>query len=303
MAASANTRALTRRSTAYGKRWANILTYFGLFCWLGFVFFPLYWLFTMSVKREMDIFTRPPMLTGFEPTLDNYLNVLNIARVGLLVNVGVPVSDFPLYFRNSLIIVGCAITITVVVGLFAAYAISRLRFFGREAISILILFTQMIPHLTILMPLYIIYRTVGLYNTYQGLILAYQLFSLPYFIWLLRSHVTAVPLELEDAARVDGCNLLQILWNVVLPLVTPGLVSTGILVFIGMWNTFITALLLGGSGIQPVVVGIMNYSTYSQVHWALLSAAAVITITPSIIAGLWIQRYIVKGLSAGSVKG
>jgi multiple sugar transport system permease protein len=286
-----------------GKGIADALTYVVLIGWLGFIFFPLYWLLTMSFKREMDIFTSPPKLAGFQPTFDNYLEVLNIARVGQTTNTGAANSNFPAYFLHSVIIVGCSIVITTVLGLFAAYAVSRYRFHGRDAISVLILFTQMIPSMLIMMPLYIIYRTIGLYNTYGGLVIAYQLFSLPFFIWLLRSHVSAVPRELEDAARVDGCNLVQILWNVVIPLIAPGLVSSGILVFIGMWNSWITALLLGGSNIQPVTVGIMNYSTYDQIQWARLAAASVICVVPEIIAGLWIQRYIVKGLGAGSVKG
>jgi ABC-type glycerol-3-phosphate transport system permease component len=257
----------------------------------------------MAFKQESDIFTQPPILWGFQPTLDNFLNVLNIARVGQSANTGGATVDFPRYFLNSVIIVSCAVLITAVFGLLASYAISRYRFFGRNAISVLILFSQMIPAMLIMMPLYVTYQQIGLYNTYGGLIFAYQLFSLPFFIWLLRSHVSTLPSELEDAARVDGCNLLQILWLIVLPLITPGLVSSGILVFIGMWNSWIIALLLGGTEIQPVTVGIMSFSAYYQIQWARLAAASVVAITPEIIAGLFIQRYIVKGLSAGSVKG
>jgi multiple sugar transport system permease protein len=281
----------------------DVVTYAVLLGWLGFVFFPLYWIFTMSFKSEVDIITMPPKLTGWEPTLDNFLTVLNIERRGISANTGAPVSDFPAYMLNSVILVGGGIIITAVVGLMAAYAVSRYRFLGRNVISILILFTQMIPGLTILMPLYVLYRQVGLYNTYAGVIIAYQLYSLPYFIWLLRSHISAIPIELEDAARVDGCNLFQILRNVVLPLLTPGLVSSGILVFIGMWNSFIAAMLLGGPKMQPVTVGILNYSGYDNIQWGRTAAASVICIIPEIIAGMWIQQYIVKGLSAGSVKG
>jgi multiple sugar transport system permease protein len=281
----------------------DIGTYLVLAIWLVFVFFPLYWIFAMAFRQNADLFTTPPTLWGFTPTLDNFLNVLNISRVGQSTNTGGATLDFPSYFRNSLIIVSGAIAVTAVLGLLASYAISRFRFVGRSFISVLILFAQMIPSMLILMPLYITYRQFGLYGTYGGLIIAYQLFSLPFFIWLLRSHVMTVPVELEDAARVDGCNLLQILWLIVLPLITPGLVSSGILVFIGMWNSWISALILGGTEIQPVTVGIMNFSGYYQIQWGRMAAASVIAITPEIIAGFFIQRYIVKGLSAGSVKG
>src|SRR4030095_13764259 len=129
----------------------------------------------------------------------------------------------------------------------------------------------------------------------QGLILVYQLIGLPFFIWLMRSHVAAVPNELEDAARVDGCSLPQILWHIVVPLVAPGMVASGILVFIYMWNNFVFALLLGGTEIQPVTVGILNYLGYDQLQYTRMAAASVICITPEIIAGMFIQRYILEG--------
>jgi len=288
---------------ATSRKLADILTYVSLLLWLAFVFSPLYWMFSMAFKSEVDVITIPPKITGFEPTLDNFLTVLNIERRGISANTGAPVTDFPGNLMNSVIIAGGGIIITVVLGVMAAYAVSRYRFHGRNVITILILFTQMIPGMTVLMPLYVLYRTVGLYNTYQGVILAYQLYSLPFFIWLLRSHVSAIPVELEDAARVDGCNLVQILRHVVLPLLTPGLVSSGILVFIGMWNTFVTAMILGGPKIQPVTVGILNYSTFENIQWGRTAAASVVCVIPEIIAGFWIQQYIVKGLSTGSVKG
>ena len=296
-----NTRVVVSRKTL--RRTGDVATYAVLVFWLSFVLFPLYWIISMSFKQESDIFTTPPMIWGFQPTLDNYLNVLNISRVGQSANTGGATVDFPRFFRNSIIIVTGAVAITGVFGLMAAYAVSRFRFVGRNAISVLILFSQMIPVLMIMLPLYITYRQYGLYNTYFGLILAYQIFALPLFIWLLRSHVATVPVELEDAARVDGANLIQILRLIVLPLITPGLVSSGILVFIGMWNSWVAALLLGSSDVQPVTVGIMSFSAYYQIQWARMAAASTIAILPMIIAGLVIQRYIVKGLSAGSVKG
>jgi multiple sugar transport system permease protein len=302
-ATSAKTTSVGRGSRKGLRRFGNAATYAVLALWLVFVLFPLYWIVSMSFKNEVDIFTTPPIIWGFTPTLDNYLNVLNISRVGQSTNTGGATMNFPSYFLNSIIITAGAILITMVFGLLAAYAVTRYRFHGRGFISILILFSQMIPVMLIMMPLYITYQQIGLYNTYVGLILAYQLFSLPFFIWLLRSHVSTVPVELEDAARVDGANLFQILRNVVLPLITPGLVASGILVLIGMWNSWVIALLLGGSEIQPVTVGIMNFSAYYQIQWARMAAASTIAIVPMIIAGLFIQRYIVKGLSAGSVKG
>jgi multiple sugar transport system permease protein len=285
-----------------GRR-GDILTYVALTAWVIFVLFPLFWIVTTSFKREMDVFTQPPKLIGFEPTLSNYLTVLNLERAGQSANTGATVSNFPAYFVNSLLIVGAAILLTVVAGTLASYALARYRFAGREQLALIVLVVRMIPLMTIIMPLYIIYRNWGLYNTYAGLILVYQLIGLPFFIWLVRGHILSVPVELEDAARVDGCSLPRILWNIVIPLIAPGLVASAILVFIYMWNNFIFALLLGGTEIQPVTVGILNYMGYDQIQYGRMAAASVITILPEIIIGLAIQRYILKGLSSGSVKG
>jgi multiple sugar transport system permease protein len=257
----------------------------------------------MSFKRESDIFALPIKLFTFQPTIDNYLTVLNLSRIGESTNTGAAVSDFPTYFVHSLIIVGSSILVTVVLGTLAAYALARYRFLGREPLAVLVLVVRMVPLMAIITPLYIIYHTWNLYNTYPGLILVYQLIGIPFYIWLIRSHVLSVPRELEDAARVDGCSLPQILWLVVVPLIAPGLVASGILVFIYMWNSFIFALLLGNTAVQPVTVGILNYMGYDQIQYARMAAASVICITPEIIVGIFIQRYIIKGLSSGSIKG
>lgn len=284
-------------------RLGNLLTYLALTTWVLFVIFPLYWVVTMSFKREIDVFAQPIKLFAFQPTLDNYLIVLNLSRIGESANTGAASSDFPAYFVNSLIVVGCSIVVTVIFGTLAAYALARYRFAGREPLAVIVLVVRMIPLMAIITPLYVIYHTWSLYNTYQGLILVYQLIGIPFYIWLMRSHILSVPRELEDAARVDGCSLLQILWLVVIPLVAPGLVASGILVFIYMWNNFIFGLLLGNTAVQPVTVGILNYMGYDQIQYARMAAASVICIAPEIAVGVFIQRYIIKGLSGGAIKG
>ena len=276
------------------------LTYAVLTAWLGFVLFPLYWLVTMSLKPEIEIFARPPKLIGFQPTLDNYTAVLNLAPI---VDTLAVKSDFPAYFRNSIVIIGGAIILTIVFGTFAAYGLARYQFRGRELFAGLVLSTRIIPVLTILTPLYIIFRNLGLYNTYQGLILVYLFVGLPFYILLVRGHVAAVPREVEEAAIVDGCSVLMTLRYIVVPLMSPGIASSALLVLIYMWNNFLFALILGGRDVQPVTAGIMNYLGLSQISYANLSAAAVICMTPVILGGMFIQRYIVSGLSSGSIKG
>src|SRR5579859_1924864 len=292
-----------RRPVARRRRLWDALSYAALTLWVLIVLFPLYWIGTMSLKHEVDIFAQPPRLFDFEPALDNYLSVLNLARSGQSANTGAASSDFPAYFAHSLVIVGASIVVTVVLGTLAAYALARFRFAGREVLALMVIIVRLIPILAIIMPMYIVYHNWNLYNTYAGLILVYQLIGLPFFIWLMRSHIAAVPIELEDAARVDGCSLPRILWDIVLPLVAPGMVASGILVFIYMWNNFLFALLLGGNEVQPVTVGILNYMGYDQIQYGRMAAASVITITPEIILGMCIQRYITKDLASGATKG
>jgi multiple sugar transport system permease protein len=292
-----------RRPAARRRRRWDVLSYAGLTLWALFVLFPLYWIGTMSLKREVEIFARPPKLFNFQPALDNYLSVLNLARSGQSANTGAASSDFPAYFLHSFILVGCSILVTVALGTLAAYALARYRFAGREVLALMVIIIRIIPILAIIMPLYIVFHDWNLYNTYGGLILVYQLIGLPFFIWLMRSHIAAVPVELEDAARVDGCSLPRILWNIVLPLVAPGMVASGILVFIYMWNNFLFALILGGNDVTPVTVGILNYMGYDQIQYGRMAAASVICITPEIILGMCIQRYITKDLASGATKG
>ena len=288
-----------RRPIVSRKHRGDILTYFVLTVWLIFVLFPLYWIVAMSLKRETEVFAWPPKFFNFEVTFDNYLAVLN-----LLPSAQIAVkSDFPRFFGNSLVIVGGAITFTVLFGTLAGYALTRYQFVGREFLALLIIVVRMVPVLTILLPLYIIFRNWGLYNTYMGLILVYQFIGIPFYVWLVRSHIAGVPRDLEDAARVDGCSVIQILYHVVVPVIAPGIVSSGLLMFIYMWNNFLFALILGGTELQPVTVGILNYMGYYQIHYTNLAAACVICMIPVIFTGMFIQKYIVKGLGSGAVKG
>lgn len=289
------------RRHGVGRTWpGNLLTYVALTGWVLFVLFPLYWVVAMSLKPEIDVFAWPPKFLNFTPTLANYMNVLNL---GPSVASTAVKSDFPAYFQNSIVIVGGAMVLTVVFGTLAAYGLARFRFQGREAFALVVLGTRMIPVLIILTPLYIIFRDIGLYNTYQGLIFVYLFIGLPFFIWLVRGHIAAVPRALDEAATVDGCSVLMTLRYIIVPLVSPGIASSALLVLIYMWNNFLFALILGGRDVQPVTAGIMNYIGYFQISYANLSAAAVICMLPVILAGMFIQKYIVAGLSSGSIKG
>jgi multiple sugar transport system permease protein len=286
-----------------GRTLETIGTYAVLCAWSVFVLLPLYWLLTLSLKHEVDVFEIPPRLVGFDLTFDNYRAVLGLPVASEVSGTsGAVVSDFMGGFLNSLLIVGVSLIVTTVLGTLAGYAFARHRFIGRDLIAVLLLAARFIPVIALIMPLYVMYRTIGIYNTYLGLVLVYQIIGLPLFIWMVWGHIAAVPPELEDAARVDGCNLFRVFRHVVIPLAAPGIASAAIVAGIYMWNNFFFALLLGASEIQPVTVAILNYRGYDQIYYAKMAAASMIAIAPEVVAGLLIQRYIVKGLSAGAVK-
>lgn len=277
-------------------RLADSLTYLALIAWAAFVIFPLFWIVTMSFKQEIDIFAYPPKFFDFAWTADNYLDIFG------LLEGGAGATNFPRYFLNSIAIVGGALALTVLFGTLSAYALARMQFRGRDTVAFLLILVRMVPVLTVLLPLYVMYRDTGLYNTYLGLILVYLFVGMPFYTWLVRGHVSAVPKEIEEAAIVDGCGTFRMLFSVVVPVMMPGLVSAALLAFIYMWNNFLFALILAGPDLLPVTTGLLNYLGYSS-DYGNLAAACVITTAPVVVIGIFIQRYIVAGLSGGAVKG
>ncbi|MCB1497006.1 MAG: carbohydrate ABC transporter permease [Bauldia sp.] len=277
-------------------RLGDVLTYIVLLAWSAFVLFPLFWIATMSFKREIDIFAYPPKFLAFDWSPDNYLDVFGLLQDGS------GSTNFPRYFLNSIAIVGGALALTVLLGTIAAYALARLNFRGRDAVGFLLILIRMVPVLTVLLPLYVMYRDTGLYNTYLGLILVYLFIGIPFYTWLVRGHVAAVPKEIEEAAIIDGCGTFRMLFRVVVPVMMPGLVSAALLALIYMWNNFLFALILAGPDLLPVTTGLLNYLGYSS-DYGNLAAACVVTTVPVILIGIFIQRYIVGGLSGGAVKG
>lgn len=275
----------------------DIASYLALLAWSAFVLFPLFWIVTMSFKQEIDIFAYPPKFLDFAWTMDNYLDVFGLFEGGSGVS-----TDFPRYFLNSIAIVGGALALTVLFGTLAAYALARMSFKGRNAVGFMLILVRMVPVLTVLLPLYVMYRDAGLYNTYLGLILVYLFVGMPFYTWLVRGHVESVPVEIEEAAVIDGAGTLRMLFGIVVPVMLPGLVSAALLAFIYMWNNFLFALILAGPDLLPVTTGLLNYLGYSS-DYGNLAAACVVTTVPVIVVGIFIQRYIVAGLSGGAVKG
>jgi multiple sugar transport system permease protein len=257
---------------------------------LIFTAFPFAWMASTALKPSREIFLTPPTLWPAHITFDNLGRLFVETR-------------FLTYFHNSLTVSFATVALTLIVSVPAAYSLTRFRFPLREKIAELILFTYMFAPIMIIIPFYVLMRFLGLTNTHLGLILAYTAFCLPFTLWLLRSFFQAIPIEIEEAALIDG-GRLQALIHVVLPLALPGVVATGIFTFILAWNDYIFArVLLSADELKTLPVGIADLYNASVVDWGMIMAAGLLVIAPVAAVFGFIQKFLVAGWGSGGVKG
>lgn len=257
-----------------------------LFIWI----FPLFWAVIVSLKSESEVLAYPPRVI-FEPTIQNYKDALfgGISIVPSLI--------------TSLIVSTVTTVLTIVMAVPAAYAFARLKLRGKKWLGFYTLATQMVPPVGLVIPYFLILNKVGWLDSYQGMIIVYLTFSLPFAIWLMVSYMEDIPWEMEEAAFLDKANRFQTLWHIILPQVRGGIAVTVIFVFLNAWNEFLFAVQLGGNTVRPVTVAMYNFVSVEQTLWAKLSAAALVAMVPMILIGIFAQKQIVKGLTVGAVKG
>lgn len=252
--------------------------------------FPVLWGVVTSLKTERDVLAYPPTVI-FEPTWQNYLDAL-IGRDSIVPNLW-----------SSLIIATATTALTILLAVPAAYAFARLRLRAKKPLGFYTLATQMVPPVGLVIPYFLILNKIGWLDTYQGMIIVYLTFSLPFAIWLMVSYMEDIPLEMEEAALLDRASRFQTLWHIILPQVRGGIAVTVIFIFLNAWNEFLFAVQLSGNAVRPVTVAMYNFISVEQTMWAKLSAAAMIAMLPVIILGLAGQKHIVKGLTVGAIKG
>lgn len=212
------------------------------------------------------------------------------------------------YFLNSLIVSASSTVVAVLLATFAGYAISRFPFRGRRVFSLTVLSTQMFPGILFLLPLYLIYVNIGqatgitLYGTYLGLIITYLTFALPFAVWMLAGYFSSIPRDIEEAALVDGTSHWGALFRVVLPVARPGIVAVAVFAFMTAWGEVLFASVLTTSSTRTIGIGLQEYATQSNIAWNQLMAAAVVVSLPVVAGFLALQRYLVRGLTAGSVR-
>jgi ABC-type glycerol-3-phosphate transport system permease component len=250
--------------------------------------FPLYWLFVISTKTPRDAFKTPPDLI-YVPDFSKYIQIWQVG-------------DFAAAFRNSIVVVAIGVLLTLIVATPAAYALVRFRVRGGRWLRLWLLLAYTTPEFLFVIPMYVLYQQFGLYDTVIGLALIYQVFAIPFAVWLIQAFLGEVPKELGDSARVDGASELQTLLRVYLPLAAPGLAATAILVGVNMWNEVTIALSLTFNDARTVQVAVAGYRGYAAIRWQEMAAAAVAAIVPMVVFAGLAQRYIVKGLTFGAVK-
>ena len=250
--------------------------------------FPIYWLFIMSFKTPDEIFSFPPV---WYPKSIQFNNYRVLFKDGDAATVG-----------NSLILAAVSTFFAMILGTIAAYSLVRFKT-GGENLAVWIISQRMMPPVAIVFPVFLLYVYFGWVDTFHGLILLYTAFSLPYVIWMMRGYIEDIPLELEESALVDGCTRWQVLWKVVMPMARSGLFATAVFTFVFAWNDFLFALVLTRTEVTTYTVQVTHYFGGQSNFWAKIAAMSVLGTIPVFFAVATMQRYLVRGISMGAVKG
>ncbi len=280
--ALANMRLRRRKATRLTMRYLAALALLVLFL------FPIYWLFMISFKTPEEIFSSPPV---WYPASIQFNNFAVLFKDGDAVTVW-----------NSLFVAGTSTLIAMFFGTICAYSLARFKT-GGENLAVWIISQRMIPPIAIVFPLFLLYVWLGWVDTFHGLILLYTAFNLPYVIWMMRGYIEDVPLELEESALVDGCNRWETLIKVVFPMVRTGLFATAVFTFVFAWNDFIFALIMTRNEVTTYPVQVTHYFGSQSNFWAKIAAMSVLGTVPIFVAVAFLQRYLVRGISLGAVKG
>jgi multiple sugar transport system permease protein len=259
-------------------------------CIVLFALAPFAWMVLTSLTATEQLSATGVSLSPSGWSLDNYERLFNKAQ----------------FYKNmldSLVIAVGTVVLGLAVSVTAAYALSRFRFIGRKLFMTQFLLINMFPIVLLILPLFILMRKYSILDTYFGLILANSTVAIPFSVWMLTSYVAAIPKSLDEAAMMDGCSRLAALRRVIIPLMMPGIISTGIYIFITAWNEYLYALTLGGRNVRPVTVAIQTLIGEYQIEWGVLAAGAVVGAMPATILFLLVQKRLIGGLTQGAVKG
>lgn len=249
---------------------------------------PLLWLLSTALKTQKDAFASPPVFF-FIPTLENFTKVL-------------AQGDFLAAYGNSLVVVLVTTLFSLLFGVTAGYTISRTSGKATTAMGMWIILVRMAPAMGFALPFFLMFRLLNMLDTYPALVLVYMTITLPFVTWIMAGYFRTVPIELEEAARMDGCTRIEALFRVVVPSSWPGIVTCAIFSFIMSWNEFFYPLILSGRNTRTAPVAIQGYISSSGVNWGELAAASIVVILPVLVFTIFTQKGLVRGLTAGAIK-
>jgi multiple sugar transport system permease protein len=255
----------------------------------AFYLFPMVWLVMMSLKNQVDIFSRIPVFV-FTPTLDHYAEQLTDAR-------------FLHALRNTLVVTLISAAVSMVLGSLAAYSLARYRLRVTTTLAVGLLLARMIPPIVFVVPLFLLYNALGLRNSLPGLALVYTAFNVPFVVWLMRSFFEEVPVELEEAVLIDGGSRFQAFRYVTMPLAAAGLAATSVFCAIASWGEFLFALILTGPETSTLPIYLASFITDRTIEWGGVTSTGVLVILPLVLFGMLVQRHLIKGLTLGAMKG
>lgn len=283
-----------RKSSAYGRmpRWKSfLLVGLPLAILLVFLLFPFFWTFVTSIKTSAELYSQRVIYWPSHPSFDSYRELFAVPKTFLNPMI------------NSLIVAVITTVVSLTVSTLAAYAFSRFRFKGRKALMIMFLTNNMFPTVLLLIPLFAIMRGMGLLYTPAALVLSYTTFTIPFSVWLLNGYMNDLPMSLEEAAMVDGANRAQAFIRIILPVLVPCLLATGVYIFMQSWNEYTFAVLFTNEKNRTVPVALNMLVGQLGVQWELLTAGGIITVLPVCLMFFFVQKQLVAGLTAGAVKG
>ncbi|MBI5653272.1 MAG: carbohydrate ABC transporter permease [Chloroflexi bacterium] len=249
--------------------------------------FVFLWMLSLSLKYEIDNIAYPPIFIPNPPTLDNYAKIFRE-------------SNYLLYTYNSVIVSGAATLIALLVGVPAGYGIAKGK---RQGLGMLIMVARITPGLSYLIPLFMLFRLIGISGSLLALTISHLVLTIPMVVWVMISFFEDMHPELEEAALTDGCNIWQAFYRVAMPIARPGIAVAAILAFIQSWNNFLFGVVIAGRETRTLPVAVFNAMTFEQLSWGPVAAAALVVTLPSLLLTIFVQRDIVTGLAAGSVKG
>ncbi len=270
-----------------------------------FFIFPIYWLVATSLKTRAQAFSTPPLFV-WEPTFRNFIDIFLKRQTEIEAITGQELelaTGAEIFFYNSFVVTFSSIAIATVIGVLAAYSFSRYKPAGTSTLMFFILSTRMLPAIVVAIPIYFFYRSLGLYNTYIGLILLYTMFNLPFAVWMMKSFFDEVPRDIEQAALVDGSNPVKVFYKIALPQVLVGLGATIGFLIINVWNEFLFALLLTERATRTVPVMIAGTRGEVGINWGLIAAIETLYILPALVLIFLLQRFLLRGMTFGTVRG